>query len=118
MFHYLGCVCVITILFSIQKWIKFLKTAPETVIVELEKCSNAIVNQLNNFPNFIPIQDLRIKSFFAPYYSELEDKTIYKLLEVDQFNGDFSSAPVLSGKDGEVLEFDEIASKYFAFLNR
>ena len=106
---------------GIQKWIKFLKAASSDIFVELKNCSIPIVNQLNNFPSFIPMDNIKILSFYAPYYCEETDKTYSVLLNVEKDfpNDDFEKPPVkLSPGTGKIAEFDEIPSKYFSFLKR
>ena len=100
---------------GIREWIEFQKEHLVFDEIEYEECPQVIIEQMNIVAGFIHANG-KITTFYAPYYSEGEDKE-YKIL--------LSPSEVLDGKapekkddSGNILEFDEIEAQYFNFLKK
>ena len=66
------------------------------------------------FPN-----NCEILTFYAPYYSEEEDREYNMLLKPSDVDVNTLEAPVRKHPDSdEELEFDDIESQFFSFLKR
>ena len=82
----------------------------------MTECSYAVVNQLNIIADFFPEKhNVKVLSFYAPYYSEEQDQSFEVLLDSGKHFSDkenLKAPKVKSPKPGEEAEFDEIESKY------
>jgi anti-anti-sigma regulatory factor len=102
---------------GIQRWIQFFSHTPDHVQVSFVNCVQRIVNQINLFPGFMAGKNVKVLSFYAPYYSESEDESYDLLLKVNEdFPNGYNGAPQKTSESGEELEFDGIEKKYFHFL--
>lgn len=98
---------------GIRDWIKFQDTLPKDLIITYRNCPQVIIEQMNIVKGFIK-EGGKIESFYAPYYSEGEDKE-YKLL-ISPTEVKDGKAPSKKDESGEELEFDDIEAQYFNFL--
>lgn len=100
---------------GIRDWIELQKNHFHFKKINYEQCPQIIIEQMNIVAGFVHEKG-EIKSFYAPYYSESEDKE-YKLLLSPSEVVD-GKAPVKKNQNGEELEFDEIEAQYFNFLKK
>lgn len=106
---------------GIQRWIAFLESVPESIRVDFKNCPLRIVNQMNLFPAFLAGRDVKVHSFYAPYYCECIDESKNVLLNTDEHFADLDDIKVPNiscDQCGELMEFDGIEKKYFLFLKR
>jgi hypothetical protein len=103
---------------GIREWLSFLKHFPEGMKVSFRKCPPLIIDQVNMISGFIPAKG-EIESFYVPYYSDDQDKTVLKLFSrgVDFQGNDFGPPEVIT-ENGVEAELDVIPAKYFQFLKR
>ena len=100
---------------GIREWINLIESLGTHVQITYQKCPQIIIDQLNMVHGFVT-EKIVVESFFAPYYSEKEDREYKILLASSQVQG--GKAPEMKTEDGEVLEFDAIEEQYFNFLKR
>ncbi len=104
--------------FGVREWINLVQSLGERHEMQFEECSVPIIEQLNMISNFFG--EGKVVSFFAPYLcEECEEGETEVLLESAELTGE---APELSAppKDcpqcGKSMEFDDLESEYFLFL--
>lgn len=100
---------------GIREWIEFQKKHFSFEEIEYEECPQVIIEQMNIVAGFIHPNG-KITSFFAPYYSEQEDKEYKILLKPNEVLD--GKAPDKKDSTGNSLEFDEIEAQYFNFLKK
>ena len=100
---------------GIREWIELQKKYFKFDKVIYRECPQVIVEQMNIVSGFVFEKGI-IESFYAPYYSEGEDKEYKVLLKPSEvLNG---KAPVKKDESGQTLEFDDIEAQYFNFLKK
>lgn len=100
---------------GIREWIEFQKEHFHFQEIEYEECPQVIIEQMNIVAGFIHSNG-KITSFYAPYYSETEDKEYKILLKPSEVLD--GKAPEKKDDSGNILEFDEIEAQYFNFLKK
>jgi anti-anti-sigma regulatory factor len=99
---------------GIREWIKFIERLNDGVKTVYRHCPQIIVEQINMVRGFIKEGGV-VESFYAPYYSERDDKVKHVLLTKDQVL-EGKAPEVEDDESGETLEFDDIEEQYFNFL--
>lgn len=83
----------------------------------LERCSRAIVAQINLIHNFTGVGG-RVRSFFAPYYCLHCDREQQILLQVAELAPPVTPPAVRCDECDRPMEFDDVAEAYFTFVER
>ncbi|MCD6498193.1 MAG: hypothetical protein J7M25_07860 [Deltaproteobacteria bacterium] len=102
---------------GVREWVNFVRNLPNVEEMEFVRCSPTIVNQLNMIYNFRG--EAVVKTFFAPYLCEHCDVEVDVLLDVDVHFHDRDPKHVPEFRCqhcGNLLEFDDIPERYFAFV--
>ncbi len=102
---------------GVREWVNFIRKPPRVESAFLVHCSPTIVNQLNMIYNFKGMA--AVKTFFAPYVCTKCDEEVDVLLNVDTHfeQKDIKQIPEFTCSDcGELLIFDDIPERYFAFI--
>jgi anti-anti-sigma regulatory factor len=104
---------------GLQAWIKFFQTVEKAAAVAFVNCSIRLITQINMFPGFMAGRQVRILSFFAPYFCEACDQSCDVLVDatkhgtlLSQTKAPAMQCPRCHGQ----AEFDGIEKKYFLFL--
>lgn len=99
---------------GVREWINFINALKkEGARIAFERCSVAIVQQLNMIANFAGGAEIR--SVFAPYICPSCDNEESKLIDFKATpNPDFN-AEVKCGNCKEAMEFDDLPESYLAF---
>lgn len=101
---------------GIREWITFIEKLDPKISIVYQRCPQVIIEQINMVHGFLRA-GAQIESFYAPYFSEDEDKEYKILLKVDQIKD--GKAPDMKSPDtGDDLEFDAIEEQYFNFLKQ
>lgn len=98
---------------GVREWINLLEKISGSKIL-YQECPQIVIEQINMVHGFIN-ENSTVESFFAPYYSEKNDKVVKILLQSSQVIN--SKAPKIE-VDSEELEFDAIEAQYFQFLKQ
>ena len=103
---------------GIREWIKWVKSFPPSIQLNVRRCPKIIVDQINMVAGFLPSGTV-VQSFFVPYYAEGSGAEKMVLFENGREYGNGPVEPPAEVKDdgGEVMEMDVIEAKYFKFLN-
>lgn len=104
---------------GLQRWIKFLESLEKGVDIAFTRCSIRVVTQINMFPGFIAGRNVKVESFFAPYFCEKCDASTDLLVEVAAHAEELTAmkAPRMKCPTcGGEAEFDGIEKKYLVFL--
>ncbi|MFC1585639.1 hypothetical protein ACFL5V_08845 [Fibrobacterota bacterium] len=102
-----------------QDFIKGIREISHGRKIMLSGCSMAMVQQFNMIDNMT--QGCRILSFYAPYYCNSCDAVFQMEIDVEkeeQALNNFQAPSQKCRKCGEPLEFDDIETKYFHFLQK
>jgi hypothetical protein len=99
---------------GVTRWIRFLSALDPAAPLAFERCSVAVVTQLNMVRGFRGRATIR--SFFAPYVCEETGDEQEILLTPEQVPG-ASVAPVLDSPAG-ALVLNDLPKRYFAFLKQ
>ncbi len=105
---------------GIREWIKWIRSAPESVRFTYRKCPKVIVDQINMVSGFLP-PNAAVESFYVPYYSDASGTEKMVLFQKGVHFDAGKLHPPEEVKDdgsGEAMEMDVIETKYFKFLNR
>ena len=98
---------------GVREWINFINAlGKESRDVTLDRCSVAIVQQLNMISNFRG--QAKVTSIFAPYFCGSCDKDRTRLLDLSQPLPDLD-ATMKCPDCGEEMEFDDLPDSYLAF---
>ncbi len=103
--------------FGVREWINMVQSLGERHVLEFEECSVPIVEQLNMISNFFG--NGSVISFHAPYMCGVcNDHETEVLIKAGEMDSDCRvSAPKKRCPDCDaVMEFDDIESEYFLFL--
>jgi hypothetical protein len=99
---------------GVREWVNFIRALPNGCTVELEKCTPAVVSQLNMISNFAGTA--RILSVHAPFVCDQCGHEEDVLINVET-----GKAPKLAEMRckscGGPMEFDDVEDSYFSFLN-
>ncbi len=99
---------------GVREWVNFIRSLPQACAIELEKCTPAVVTQLNMISNFAG--QARILSVHAPFVCDNCGNEEDVLIEVQR--GSVPSLGEANCKDcGGAMEFDDVEDSYFAFLH-
>ena len=104
---------------GIQRWIKFLGSFPKGTTMVFSRCTIRVVTQINLFPGFLAGRQVKIASFYAPYFCEACDSSCDILLETAKYFPEGAAAkapPMRCPRCSGPAEFDGIEKKYFLFL--
>ena len=105
---------------GLQGWVKFVASLPATMEVVFRRCAVRVVSQMNMFPGFTGGRQVKIESFYAPYFCVACDRSVDILLAGGPpgkvLAGD-KAPPMSCPVCGESAEFDGIEKKYFLFLS-
>ena len=100
---------------GVREWINFIDSIGPQTTITYKNCPQIVIEQINMVHGFIK-KGTKIESFYAPYYSEAEDRVEKVLLTTqDIING---KAPTKHSESGEELEFDAIEAQYFQFIQQ
>jgi len=100
---------------GIREWVGLLNKLPVAVNITYENCPQVIIEQLSMVKGFIR-DNIKVKSFFAPYFCEACDKEVQYLIlinEVQNLKAPKKSCPNCNAED---IEFDNIEQQYFRFI--
>jgi tRNA A-37 threonylcarbamoyl transferase component Bud32 len=98
---------------GIRAWLEASRARSPALDLALERCSLAIVNQLNMIPAML--EDMRVASFYAPYICERCDLAVMELLRTSELPRQLPPQPQC-GQCGAALTFDGLVDEYFCFL--
>jgi hypothetical protein len=102
---------------GVAEWIQFLEALDKrTIAYEIERCSLAFVQQLNMISIFRGRGVVR--SFHAPYFCPACDKSLVKLIAVDEDSERNLATCPPCPLCAQPTEFDDERSSFLAFLNR
>jgi len=102
---------------GVRAWIDFVRDLPNVNDLTFTHCSPAIVTQLNMIYNFRG--PAKVRSLYAPFVCEKCFHEEEKLLDLQSHlpDGYQGSLPdFFCDECGEVLEFDDLPERYFAFM--
>ena len=100
---------------GVREWINFIEKINQEISISYKNCPQIVIEQINMVHGFIRKGTI-VESFYAPYYSEDEDKVIKVLLSThDIVQG---KAPLKKSDSGEELEFDAIEAQYFQYIQQ
>ena len=100
---------------GVREWINLVESLPKSSTIIYENVPQLVVEQMNMVKGFLT-PNSQIKSFYAPYYNEDNDKITAVLLTSEQIKD--GKAPEMKDEDGKELEFDAIEAQYFNFLKQ
>lgn len=106
---------------GIQAWITFIKALPATLKVAFQHCPLRIVNQMNLFPGFMGGRDVKVLSFYAPYFCKGCDRSETIYVETKQVRGEggkLAMPPQPCSRCKQPMELGAIEEKYLLFLKR
>jgi hypothetical protein len=99
---------------GVREWVNFIRSLPRDCNVELEKCTPAVVSQLNMISNFAGAA--RVLSVHAPFVCDSCGHEEDVLVSVES-----GKAPKLASMNcsacGGAMEFDDVEDSYFSFLH-
>jgi anti-anti-sigma regulatory factor len=99
---------------GVREWIKFVNQMHRQGRALLfERCSVAIVQQLNMISNFRGSG--RVRSVLAPYYCEGCDENHVELIDLEKGPPPKLALTLPCPRCGSAMEFDEIPESYLAF---
>ncbi len=98
---------------GIREWIDFLKAIPTDIAIQYEECTPIIVTQMNIISGFLR-SNIKVVSFYAPYFDPSNDTETLHLIQTKDITDVLP--PVVKNADGDQLDFDAHAEKYFYFL--
>lgn len=100
---------------GIQTWIEAARNASDELELIFDRCSLAVVSQLNMIPKFASTG--RVSSIQAPYFCAGCETEVMELLTLDEIID--KQPPRRHCSDcQEELEFDELPEVYFSFLEK
>ena len=102
---------------GIREWIYFVAKFEDKESFEFTNCAVPVVDQINMVPDTQGAAS--IKSFFAPYFCEEEEKPTDMLVNVQDFMEDITAnaAPEFKCHScKKELIFDALESAYFSFI--
>jgi thiol-disulfide isomerase/thioredoxin len=100
---------------GIREWVGLLNKLPTTTSICYENCPQVIIEQLSMVKGFIR-DNIKVKSFYAPYFCESCDKESQHLLllsEVQNLKAPQKNCPYCNTAN---IEFDNIEQQYFRFI--
>jgi hypothetical protein len=100
---------------GIQSWIEAARNRNEDLDLIFDRCSLAVVSQLNMIPKFAATG--RVASIQAPYYCSACEKEFMELLKIVEIEGNEPPRRVCADCNKE-LEFDELPEVYFSFTEK
>lgn len=100
---------------GIREWVSLLNKLPATMSIVYENCPQVIIEQLSMVKGFIR-DNIKVKSFYAPYFCESCDKESQHLLNIDEVQN--LKAPKKDCPHCQTvnIEFDNIEQQYFRFI--
>ena len=101
---------------GIRGWISFVEKIPDTKKVVYKNCPQIVIEQISMVFGFIK-EGALIESFYAPYFcpncdEEKKDRLLTKNIQNQK------APKMLCEKCNNEMEFDDIETQYFSFLNR
>ncbi len=99
---------------GVREWVNFIRSLPGTCNIEIEKCTPAVVSQLNMISNFAG--NARVLSVHAPFVCDNcgNEEDVLVLIQPGQI-------PTLEEAScnncGGPMEFDDVEDSYFAFVH-
>jgi ABC-type transporter Mla MlaB component len=99
---------------GVREWVNFIRALPKSCNIELEKCTPAVVSQLNMISNFAGTA--RVLSVHAPFVCDACGREEDVLVDVESGQTP-SVGEIQCGSCGGKMEFDDVESSYFAFLD-
>ena len=100
---------------GVREWINFIDSIGSQTTIIYKNCPQIVIEQINMVHGFIK-KGTKIDSFYAPYYSEAEDRVEKVLLTTQDIVS--GKAPTKYSESGEELEFDAIEAQYFQFIQQ
>jgi hypothetical protein len=100
---------------GIQSWIDAARNANDQLELIFERCSLAVVSQLNMIPKFA--RTGRVASIQAPYFCTECEKEYMELLPLDEIV-DKQPPPRSCSSCNTELQFDELPEVYFSFTEK
>jgi serine/threonine protein kinase len=102
---------------GIRKWLEAARFATPELTLVFERCSPAIVAQINMVPAFAAMG--QVSSILAPYLCpSCGDESLELVSVTEETEGHEFPPARLCTNCGEALQFDELADEYFAFLDK
>lgn len=101
---------------GIREWVMLMLKMKNSQI-ELFECPKVFIDQVNTVKHFVPV-NVRIMSFYVPYYNEkngIERNVLFKLNEEYTDQGMLPLKKVFD-EQGAELDVDVIEAKYFRFI--
>lgn len=99
---------------GVREWIHFVNALdPKGIQFALERCSVAVVNQLNMISNFRGRGEIR--SVLAPYYCEKCDLSEGRVIEKGPDAAAKIAEPMKCPRCGSNMEFDDFPEAFIAF---
>ena len=98
---------------GIREWVKFITTLSDDRTVLLERCSVAMVHQLNMIANMAG--HARISSIMVPYQCPVCDNDQEEVLELEKGKKPMIARDVVCTECGEMTEFDDLSESYLSF---
>jgi len=99
---------------GVHRWIQFLRQLERTTAYTFVRCSVAFVTQAAMVPEVVGKG--QVISFAAPYHCDTCDLDEERLLHSGALGPDQTPPEFRCSRCGMRLTFDEVASRYFAFL--
>ena len=99
---------------GVREWVNFIRALPSGSSLSLEKCTPAVVSQLNMISNFAG--NAKVMSVKAPFVCNNCGSEEDILIEV-QANHIPELKAMACKKCSGSMEFDDVEDSYFAFLN-
>jgi anti-anti-sigma regulatory factor len=103
---------------GVREWVRFLRDIPQVTELVFDRCSQPMVRQMNMINMFKG--QANVRSLYAPYHCETCDLDLERLLDMKACfpTGAIDPVPEFRcEKCGEPLEFDDVAERYFYFIN-
>jgi hypothetical protein len=103
---------------GIRDWMRWLKPFAEqtSATIHIYECPESFIQLVNMISDFLP-KNAEVISFYVPFHSEHTQETKRVLLtKGHEFLEEKFSLPEMKDKDGNIMELDVDASKYFRFL--
>ncbi len=101
---------------GVREWVNSISKMPQGTGIVMEKCSPRIVEQINYVQSFLGRG--QVKSFFAPYFCPKCKTDANVLLDAEAMKKTSltKAPPQKCPKCKGLMEFDDVAEEYFAFL--
>jgi ABC-type transporter Mla MlaB component len=100
---------------GVREWVNFVRALPSGLQLEVDKCSQPMVTQINMISNFLG--SARILSVHAPFLCESCGHEDAVLIAVEKGRSP-DLVPRPCPKCNQAMQFDDLEESYFSFLRR